>query len=77
MFEALTLIQTKRMKPVPVILFGRAFWDRLINWQALVDAGTINPEDLDLITFVETAEEAFAALGDVPADFTREIRASS
>ena len=73
MFETLTLIQTKRMKPVPVILFGRAFWDGLINWQALVEAGTINPEDLELITFVETAEEALAALGRMPEDFTRAI----
>ncbi len=65
MFEALTLIQTKRMKPVPFLLFGRAFWEGVINWQALAEAGTINPEDLELFTFVETAEEALAVLGDV------------
>jgi len=59
MFEALTLIQTRRMRRIPFILFGRAFWDKVINWQALADAGTINPEDLDLFTYVETAEEAF------------------
>ena len=58
MFEALTLIQTKRMKPVPFILFGRDFWAKVINWQALADAGTISPEDLDLVSFVETADEA-------------------
>ncbi|TQS71336.1 TIGR00730 family Rossman fold protein [Rhodobacteraceae bacterium] len=62
MFEALTLIQTKRMQPVPFILFGRAFWDKIVNWDALVEAGTIAPEDLDLITFVETADEALAAI---------------
>lgn len=62
MFEALTLIQTRRMRPRPFILFGRAFWDKVINWQALADAGTINPEDLDLFTYVETAEEAFAVI---------------
>lgn len=66
MFEALTLIQTKRMKPVPFILFGRAFWEKVINWQALAEAGTINPQDLELIRFVETAEEAMAALGKMP-----------
>lgn len=66
MFEALTLIQTKRMKPVPIILFGRAFWDKVINWQALVDAGTIHAQDTELITFVETAEEAMTALGEIP-----------
>ncbi|MGB0660529.1 MAG: LOG family protein [Mangrovicoccus sp.] len=60
LFEALTLIQTKRMAPVPILLFGRAFWDGIINWQALKDAGTIGDADLELFHFVETAEEAFA-----------------
>jgi uncharacterized protein (TIGR00730 family) len=58
MFEALTLIQTNRMRRVPFILFGRDFWDSIINWDALADAGTIAPEDLDLFHFVETAAEA-------------------
>ncbi|WP_312529570.1 LOG family protein [Paracoccus sp. (in: a-proteobacteria)] len=58
MFEALTLIQTGRMKGVPFLLFGREFWEKVINWQALADAGTISAEDLDLIHFVETAQEA-------------------
>lgn len=62
MFEALTLIQTKRMKPVPFLLFGRAFWEGVINWQALADAGTISPGDMKLFTYVETAEEALAAI---------------
>lgn len=62
MFESLTLIQTGRMKRVPFILFGRAFWDNLINWQALAEAGTIDPKDLDLISFVETAEEVMAII---------------
>jgi len=58
MFEALTLIQTGRMRRVPFILFGRDFWHQVINWEALAEAGTISHEDLDLISFVETAEEA-------------------
>ena len=62
MFETLTLIQTKRMKPVPFLLFGRAFWEKMINWQGLVEAGTINAEDLELFRFVETAEEAMGVL---------------
>ena len=62
MFESLTLIQTKRMKRVPFLLFGRSFWDGVLNWQALADAGTISPEDLDLFQYVETAEEAMAAI---------------
>ncbi|MEM6341544.1 MAG: LOG family protein [Pseudomonadota bacterium] len=57
-FEALTLIQTGRMKAVPFLLFGRTFWEKIINWDALADAGTISEEDLDLFRFVETAEEA-------------------
>src|SRR6056297_1318315 len=57
-FEALTLIQTDRMKRIPFLLFGEEFWRRIINWQALADAGTISQEDLDLFRFVETAEEA-------------------
>lgn len=62
MFEALTLIQTGRMDRVPFLLFGRAFWEKIINWDALSDAGTISAEDLDLFQFVETAEEAIAAI---------------
>ena len=58
LFEALTLIQTGRMERVPFILFGRAFWQKIINWEALADAGTISDEDLDLFRFVETADEA-------------------
>ncbi|KEJ90586.1 TIGR00730 family Rossman fold protein [Sulfitobacter donghicola] len=57
-FEALTLIQTGRMERVPFLLFGRAFWESIINWDALADAGTISAEDLDLFRFVETAQEA-------------------
>ena len=57
-FEALTLIQTGRMSRVPFLLFGRAFWEKIINWEALADAGTISAEDLDLFRFVETADEA-------------------
>lgn len=62
MFESLTLIQTRRMKRVPFLLFGQEFWEKVINWQALADAGTISAEDLDLFQYVETAEEAVAAI---------------
>jgi len=58
MFEALTLIQTGRMDRVPFLLFGRAFWEKVINWEALADAGTISPQDLNLFRFVDTAAEA-------------------
>ncbi|HEX9858816.1 MAG TPA: LOG family protein [Paracoccaceae bacterium] len=62
MFESLTLIQTGRMKRIPFLLFGRDFWHRIINWQGLVDAGTISGDDLKLFRFVETAEDALAAI---------------
>jgi uncharacterized protein (TIGR00730 family) len=58
LFEALTLIQTGRMSPVPILLFGRAFWETIVNWSALADAGTISDDDLNLFRFVDTADEA-------------------
>jgi uncharacterized protein (TIGR00730 family) len=66
LFEALTLIQTKRMRPVPFLLFGRDFWERVINWQALADAGTIAEQDLSLFRYVETAEEAVSVIDGWP-----------
>ncbi|MEM0978060.1 MAG: LOG family protein [Pseudomonadota bacterium] len=62
LFEALTLIQTHRMERVPILLFGHDFWNSIINWDALSEAGTISPEDLDLFEFVETAADALSAL---------------
>ncbi|SHI86149.1 TIGR00730 family Rossman fold protein [Wenxinia saemankumensis] len=62
LFEALTLIQTGRMAKVPVLLFGRDFWEGIVNWEALAEAGTISRVDLDLFAYVETADEAIAAI---------------
>ncbi len=62
LFESLTLIQTGRMQRVPILLFGEEFWRRIVNWEALADAGTIAEEDLELFRFVETAEEAVALI---------------
>jgi len=61
-FEAATLIQTGKMAPVPFILFGRDFWSRAVDFQLLVDEGMVNEKDLDLFTYVETAEDAWAAI---------------
>ncbi|HEV2079488.1 MAG TPA: LOG family protein [Allosphingosinicella sp.] len=58
-FELLTLIQTGKIKPVPIVLFGHDFWNRVVNFEALVQEGTISPDDLDLFKMVETAEEAW------------------
>lgn len=70
LFEALTLIQTGRMQPVPVLLFGRDFWERILNWEALADAGTISNEDLSLFRFVDSAADAMHLIEnweDLPA----------
>jgi uncharacterized protein (TIGR00730 family) len=71
-FEALTLIQTGRMQRVPFLLFGKEFWQKIINWEALADAGTISAEDLDLFRFVETADEAMDAIENWDVTGTRD-----
>jgi len=58
--ELLTLIQTGKMKPIPILLFGKEFWNRVINFEAMAEEGVINYEDLKLFHWVETAEEAWA-----------------
>jgi predicted Rossmann-fold nucleotide-binding protein len=66
MFEALTLIQTGRMEMVPFLLFGKNFWTRIINWDALAEAGTISDDDLQLFRFVDSAEAAVEVLDGWP-----------
>lgn len=58
-FEALTLIQTGRMERIPLLLFGKAFWSRVLNLEALAEEGTISPDDFKLFSFVDTAEEGW------------------
>ena len=66
LFEALTLVQTGTITRFPIVLVGRRFWGGLIEWirTTLVDRGVIAPQDIDLFTVVDTADEALAALGD-------------
>lgn len=64
LFELLTLVQTGKTRPLPIMLFGREFWETVVNWRALADNGVISPQDLDLFRFVETAEEAWAHISD-------------
>jgi uncharacterized protein (TIGR00730 family) len=59
LFETLTLLQTGKTDKVIVVLVGRDFWERLINWQLLVDCGLIAQTDLDLFHYAETAQEAW------------------
>ncbi|HEY3633973.1 MAG TPA: TIGR00730 family Rossman fold protein [Caldimonas sp.] len=62
LFEVLTLVQTGKSRMRPILLFGREFWTRLIDFELLIDTGMISPEDVNLFHFVETAEEAWALL---------------
>jgi uncharacterized protein (TIGR00730 family) len=59
-FELLTLVQTRKMAPMPILFYGREFWERVVDFNALVDEGVISARDLDLFCFVETAEEGWA-----------------
>lgn len=63
LFETLTLLQTGKTDRVMVVLIGRDFWDRLINWQWLVDNGLISQQDLRLFHYAETAQEAWDLIG--------------
>ena len=62
LFETLTLIQTKKVKPFPVLIFGKTFWEGIIRFEALVEAGTIGAEDIEIFRYVETAEEAWSII---------------
>jgi uncharacterized protein (TIGR00730 family) len=64
LFEALTLIQTKRMAPIPLILFGENFWRSVVNFEFLANFGTIAPEDMDLLHFAETADDAWKIISE-------------
>lgn len=64
LFETLTLIQTKKIKPLPVLLFGRDFWKRAVDFAFLVDEGVIAPHDVELFHVVETAAEAWMIISD-------------
>jgi uncharacterized protein (TIGR00730 family) len=64
LFEILTLVQTRKAKPVPILLFGSAYWTQLVNFQVLVDEGTISAEDLSLFHYVNDAEQAWAVIRD-------------
>jgi len=71
LFEVITLVQTRKAKPVPIILFGADYWKRLINLDVLVEEGTISPEDLGLLHYTDSPQEAWDAIRHfygLPAD---------
>ena len=62
LFEAMTLIQTGRMEQIPIVLFGEEFWRRIVDFEALAEAGTIAEQDLELFRFVDSAAEALEVI---------------
>ena len=64
LFELLTLIQTGKVRPLPVLLFGREFWSNVVNFDALADEGVISPHDLDIFHWCEDANEAWNFVHD-------------
>lgn len=62
LFEILTLVQTNKAKPVPIILFGSAYWKSLINFDVLIEAGAISPEDIKLFCYADDAAQAWEAI---------------
>jgi uncharacterized protein (TIGR00730 family) len=68
LFEVLTLIQTGKIAPMPVILFDSTHWKRLVDWEYLAECGLISPRDLDLITYCDKAEDAWKTIIDFYAE---------
>jgi len=59
LFEVITLVQTGKARPVPIVLFGSDYWKRLINFDVLIEAGAISPQDLELFAYVDTPQDAW------------------
>ena len=64
LFELLTLIQTEKVERIPIVLFNERFWRRIINFEGLVEEGTISESDLDLFHYAETAEQGWKIISD-------------
>jgi uncharacterized protein (TIGR00730 family) len=62
LFEMLTLVQTGKAPRIPIVLFDKAYWTRIVNFDALAEEGTISPDDLRIFQFAESAEEAWSLL---------------
>lgn len=59
LFEVITLVQTRKSQPVPIVLFGTDYWKRLFNTDVLIEEGVISPEDLDLLHYVDEPSKAW------------------
>ncbi|WP_296824418.1 TIGR00730 family Rossman fold protein [Sulfurovum sp.] len=61
-FEILTLVQTRKVDPIPIVFVGESYWKNMVNFEGFMEEGVIDPEDMDVFTFVETAEEAWETI---------------
>jgi uncharacterized protein (TIGR00730 family) len=68
LFDALTLRQTRRMQDIPILCYGRAYWERVIDFRFLADEGVIADSDLELVRYVESPEEAWEAIRSFHAE---------
>jgi len=64
LFEVLTLVQTKKVDPMPIVLVGHTFWNSMIRFDLLIESGLIEHDDLNIVKIVETAQEAWSAIRD-------------
>jgi uncharacterized protein (TIGR00730 family) len=62
LFEIITLVQTQKATPIPIILFGTAYWRRLINFDVLVEEGVVSQQDMDLLTFTDDPQQAWETI---------------
>jgi uncharacterized protein (TIGR00730 family) len=59
LFEVITLVQTRKAKQVPIVLFGQDYWKRLVNFDVLIEEGVVSPADLELFRYADTPAEAW------------------
>jgi uncharacterized protein (TIGR00730 family) len=64
LFEGLTLVQTRKLEPLPIILFGEDYWRKTVNFEFMVSEGTIDPSDIELFSYADTAKDAWRIIRD-------------
>jgi hypothetical protein len=77
LFDALTLRQTHRMQAIPIVMFGRAYWEQVVDFQFLADEGVIRDDHLDLVDYAETPHEAWEIIARFHQHDTDDIRKPS
>ena len=78
LFETLTLIQTDKIrKKMPIVLFGKSYWENVVNFQTLVEFGTISEEDLNLFLLTDSIDEAYAYITEQLTTYALDVRGPS